>query len=191
MDAVSNCIMELVFYDKRLPPVLNVVHPRPTDWNTVINVIGDALVLVLGRKLDSPLALVSFQEWFGVLETHAKAANQENETELRIVRLILFLFYFGLPFLLKKINYDLAQPGIKLLDFFRQMSEGDLKITSEGQLSDSSSTGSTEAGGLTNFSTSKVKDISKAMRDLEPLLVPDDIEWWVKYWNATGLFNDI
>ena len=71
------------------------------------------------------------------------------------------------------------------------MSEGDLKITSEGQLSDSSSTGSTEAGGLTNFSTSKVKDISKAMRDLEPLLVPDDIEWWVKYWNATGLFNDI
>jgi hypothetical protein len=76
-----------------------------------------------------------------------------------------------------------AQPGVKLLDFFRQMSEGDLKVTSEGQLD-------TEAGGLTNFSTSKLQNISKAMRDLEPL-VPEDTERWVKYWDATGLFNGI
>ena len=54
---------------------------------------------------------------------------------------------------------------------------------SEGQLD-------TEAGGLTNFSTSKVKNISKAMRDLEPL-VPEDVERWVKYWDATGLFDGI
>ena len=63
------------------------------------------------------------------------------------------------------------------------MSEGDLKVTSEGQLD-------TEAGGLTNFSTYKIQSISKAMRDLEPL-VPEDIERWVKYWDATGLFNRI
>jgi hypothetical protein len=61
------------------------------------------------------------------------------------------------------------------------MSEGDLKVTSEGRLD-------TEAGGLTNFSTSRMQSISKAMRDLEPL-VPEDIERWVKYWDATGLFN--
>ena len=87
MDAVSNCIMELIFHNKRLPPVLNVVHPRPTDWNTVIKLIRDALVLQ--KKLESPLALISFQEWFYILEAHAKAANQENKNELRIVRLIL------------------------------------------------------------------------------------------------------
>ena len=63
------------------------------------------------------------------------------------------------------------------------MSEGDLKVMSEGQLD-------TEAGGLTNFSTSKLQNISKAMRDLEPL-APEDIERWVKYWDATGLFNNI
>jgi hypothetical protein len=90
MDAVSNCVMELIFQSKRLPPVLNVVHPRPTDWNTVIKLIGDALVST--KKLDSPLALVSFQEWFYILEAHAKAAaNQVNENELRIVRLFYFL----------------------------------------------------------------------------------------------------
>ena len=63
------------------------------------------------------------------------------------------------------------------------MSEGELKVTSEGQWD-------TEAGGLTNFSTCKVQNISKAMRDLEPL-VPEDIERWVKYWDASGLFNRI
>ena len=98
MDAVSNCIVELIFQNKRLPPVLNVVHPRPTDWNTVIKLIGDALVL--RKKLDSPLDLISFQEWFYILEAHAKAANQENENELRIVRLI---FFFGLTLFKNRI----------------------------------------------------------------------------------------
>ena len=86
MDAVSNCIMELIFHNKRLPPVLNVVHPRPTKWNTVIKLIGDALLLQ--KKLSSPLDFFSFQEWFYILEAHAKAANQENKNELRMVSLI-------------------------------------------------------------------------------------------------------
>jgi hypothetical protein len=91
MDAVSNCIMELIFHNNRLPPVLNVVHPRPTEWNTVIKLFGDALVSQ--KNLSSPLDLVSFQEWFYILEAHAKAANQENKNELKIVR-PNFYFYF-------------------------------------------------------------------------------------------------
>ena len=90
MDAVSSCIMELIFHNKRLPPVLNVVHPRPTEWDTVIKLIGDALVLQ--KKLSSPLDLIPFQEWFYILEAHAKMANQENKNELKIVRLSFILF---------------------------------------------------------------------------------------------------
>jgi len=153
MDAVSNCILELVFQNERLPPVLNVVHPRPTDWNTVIKLIGDALVSQ--NKLDSPLAFVPFQHWFSVLEAHA---NQGNENELKI-------------------------PAVKLLDFFRHMSSGDSKVMSDGRMD-------VEAGGLTNFSTTKTQDISKAMKDLRPL-ISEDIERWMTYWDATGLFNDI
>ena len=67
------------------PPVLNVVHSRPIEWNTVIKLIGDAIVLQ--KKLNSPLSFISFQEWFYILEAHAKAANQENNNELRIVSL--------------------------------------------------------------------------------------------------------
>ena len=81
MDAVSNCLVELIFQNELLPPVLNVVHPRPTDWNTVIKLIGDALVSK--KKLDSPIAYVPFQHWFSVLEAHA---NQGNENDLKIVR---------------------------------------------------------------------------------------------------------
>jgi len=82
MDAVSNCITELTFHNERLPPVLNVVHPRPTDCNAVIKLIGDALVVQ--RRLKSPLPFVSFKEWFSILKT-AESADHENG--LRMVRL--------------------------------------------------------------------------------------------------------
>ena len=84
MDAVSNGIVELIFQNEHLPPVLNVVHPRPTDWNSVIKLIVDALVS-RGKAYSRPVS-VSFQTWFSTLEAHAQAANHENENELRIVR---------------------------------------------------------------------------------------------------------
>ena len=75
------------------------------------------------------------------------------------------------------------QPAVKLVDFFRQLSAGDVKVTSSGRLD-------TEAGGLTNFSTVKMQEMSKAMRDLKPL-VCEDIERWVQYWDGRGLFDGI
>ena len=74
------------------------------------------------------------------------------------------------------------QPAIKLLDFFRNLAAGDLQITRDGR-SDA------EAGGFNMFSTSRTQDISKTMRDLKPLK-SEDVELWVKYWDAAGLFNE-
>ena len=88
MDAVSDCITELAFQNQRLPSVLNIVHPRPTEWNTIIKLIGDALVLQ--KKLESPLAFVSFQEWFSILEAHAQSSNQADEVKIVCV-------FFPLP----------------------------------------------------------------------------------------------
>jgi hypothetical protein len=45
------------------------------------------------KKISLPLDFISFQEWFYILEAHAKAANQENKNELRIVRLNFILFW--------------------------------------------------------------------------------------------------
>jgi thioester reductase-like protein len=154
MDSVSDSITELAFHHQRLPPVLNIVHPKSTNWNTIIKPINDALVFQ--KKLDAPLPLVSFQEWFSNLEGHAQSADQAVELKI---------------------------PALKLLDFFRSLSAGDLQVTTDGRLN-------AEAGGLTTFSTSKIQDISKTMRDLKPL-GSEDVEGWVKYWDAKGLFNDI
>ena len=92
MDAVSDCITELVFQNERLPSVLNIVHPRPTEWNTIIKLIGDALFLQ--KKLDSPLALVSFQEWFFILEAHAQSSNPADEARIVCVLFSLSTFFF-------------------------------------------------------------------------------------------------
>ena len=87
MDAVSDCITELVFHNQRLPPVLNIVHPKPTEWNAIIKLINDGLVLK--KKLETPLPLVSFQEWFSNLEGHAQSPDQA--VELKIVCPFFFL----------------------------------------------------------------------------------------------------
>ena len=95
MGAVSDCVtvsQSWLFKNRRLPTVLNVVHPRPTEWNTIIKLIGDALVLQ--KKLDSPLGLVSFQEWFSILESHAKSSNPAEEGKIVCV----FFFRFCLLF---------------------------------------------------------------------------------------------
>ena len=92
MDAVSDCITDLVFQNRRLPSVLNIVHPRPTEWNTIIKLIGDALVLQ--KKLDSPLGLVSFQEWFSILEAHAQSSDQADEVRIVCVFFLSFVYFF-------------------------------------------------------------------------------------------------
>ena len=88
MDAVSDCITELAFHNQRLSPVLNIFHPRPTEWNTIIKLVNDALVSQ--KKLDTPLPLVSFQEWFSTLESHAQSPDQA--VELKIVCRFIYLF---------------------------------------------------------------------------------------------------
>ena len=90
MDAVSDCITELAFQDRRLPSVLNIVHPRPTEWNTIIKLIGEALVSQ--KKLDTPLSFVSFQEWFSILESHAHSSNPAVEVKIVCLFFCLFLY---------------------------------------------------------------------------------------------------
>ena len=92
------------------------------------------------------------------------------------------MYSFLSTFFLRDSYSIFVQPAIKLLDFFRNLSAGDLQITTEGRLD-------AEAGGFAMFSTSRTQDMSKTMRDLKPI-GSKDVELWVKYWDAAGLFND-
>lgn len=84
MPTVALCVLDVVWQVGHAPATLNIVHPRGTPWNTVMNGIGDALHIVRGQRMP----LVPFVEWFKLLESSAKTARRENLED--IVRFCCF-----------------------------------------------------------------------------------------------------
>ncbi|KAL1721938.1 hypothetical protein EV715DRAFT_194194 [Schizophyllum commune] len=83
-------------------------------------------------RLGRDVAIISFQVWFAKLEATAARADVDVH----------------------------EVPGVKLLDFFREMSLGH---------------------GLGDFATDKMAAVSKTLRDLQPL-GQKDADVWVRYW---------
>ena len=100
MDSVANSIVDLVFNVDRLPPAINIVHSDPVSWNTVIQDVAHAMAREL--HLPMPLRLVSFQEWFSLLERHCSSLDDSSQIKIvsrfsrRIARLLTFLDAAGL-----------------------------------------------------------------------------------------------
>ncbi|KAG6810396.1 putative NRPS-like protein biosynthetic cluster [Tricholoma furcatifolium] len=86
MHAVSKAIIDVAFSSKELPQALNVVHPRPIQWNEVINSIKIALEEERGS-----LDVVPFQEWFSLLE---KRSRNASDSELKSIPAIKLLEFF-------------------------------------------------------------------------------------------------
>ena len=100
MDSVAKSIVDLVFKIDRLPPAINIVHSDPVNWNAVIQDVADAMAWEL--HLPMPLRLVSFQEWFSLLEKHGSSLDDSSQIKIvsrfsrRIARLLTFLDAAGL-----------------------------------------------------------------------------------------------
>ncbi|KAG1835273.1 putative aminoadipate reductase [Suillus variegatus] len=103
--AVSNAILDVAFAAEEPPIAVNLVHPRPVAWRTLIQPVADALV---ERKVTNyPLPLVPFSEWHDKLESSAKDLSKET---------------------MKRI------PAIKLLDFMRFMARSDIATRASGEM---------------------------------------------------------
>lgn len=91
MDAVANVILDVTF-SSETHAALNVVNPRPTEWDTIMGAIGDSLAreVTLGR----PLPLVPFKDWFSSLDHSAKTLSLEDQKQ----------FVSSIPFFLQKIR---------------------------------------------------------------------------------------
>jgi len=91
MDSVASSIVDLVFNVDRLPPAINIVHSHPVKWNMVIQDVADAMVQEL--QLSKPLQLISFQEWFSLLEKHASSLNEATQVKIvsRFFRILIKL----------------------------------------------------------------------------------------------------
>ncbi|KAG5642090.1 hypothetical protein DXG03_003614 [Asterophora parasitica] len=92
-DTTATALVDVALGSAAPPAALNLLHPKPIDWNTVVEGIRAAIKEVLGRELE----LVSLSEWITKVEARG-APNVTAETLADI-------------------------PAIKLLDFFRKASQ--------------------------------------------------------------------
>ena len=73
-----------------------------------------------------------------------------------------------------------VQPAIKLLEFFRALAQGDHAIRDLG-------IDATEAAGMTNFSTTKVQQVSPTMASMRAI-GEIEADAWIRYWISKGAF---
>ncbi|KZP17473.1 putative aminoadipate reductase [Athelia psychrophila] len=104
MDVVSQAILDVALSTQSPSIALNIVHPRPSQWSTIITSVANALHRA--RVADHCLPLVPFKEWFERLERRSKGADADE---------------------MEKI------PAIKLLEFFRGISAADEAMRKSGR----------------------------------------------------------
>ncbi|KAF8835574.1 putative aminoadipate reductase [Paxillus ammoniavirescens] len=112
--AVSAAILDVAFAQNEPPIVVNLVHPRPVEWVSLMKPISSTLYQ---KNLTSELLpLVPFDQWVSSLE---KCAADTSEDNIRLV------------------------PAIKLLNFMRSLAQGDI-ATRQSDRSDAEAVGFTE-----------------------------------------------
>ena len=74
------------------------------------------------------------------------------------------------------------QPALKLRDFFKNLSQADIAVSSGPNAQ------SAEAGGTTHFEIAQAEATSPTRRELQPLSKQDTVRW-VAYWKGVGLFE--
>ena len=81
--AVSDAILDVAFADEEPPIAVNVVHPRPIAWVSLMQPMSEAVY----RKdlTSSPLPLIGFSQWVARLNERAVA---ESMSEANIRRLV-------------------------------------------------------------------------------------------------------
>lgn len=95
MDAISDAILDVAFTSEEdIPIVVNLVHPFPVSWTSVMEAIRKPLKAA--KKLDDPkaLRLVPLSEWVAALE---KAAKNSSSPEKTSIELVSFVYMQYLP----------------------------------------------------------------------------------------------
>lgn len=95
MDAVSQTILD-VAWSTEAPAALNVVHPRPIGWNSILSSINDAIV----EQGPSPsrIPVIDFDTWVSYLESRAKDSSPETLDNIVSSRLPFPIVSFVLDF---------------------------------------------------------------------------------------------
>ncbi|KAG6374188.1 hypothetical protein JVT61DRAFT_4841 [Boletus reticuloceps] len=144
---VSDAILDVAFAHEEPPLAVNLVHPRPSAWKSIMQPISEALYQK--HLTPSRLPLIPFTEWVERLEEQAANTTEENAQRV---------------------------PAVKLLGFMRAMAQGDAVIRRESSSSEYVSE-DVEVAGSPRFATDVARRASETMRHLEPLSAVDAERW--------------
>ncbi|KIK57239.1 hypothetical protein GYMLUDRAFT_247199 [Collybiopsis luxurians FD-317 M1] len=104
MDAVSDALLDIGFGAERPPMAVNVVHPRPISWTSVVQKLRKILMREKQLAADA-LRIVPYKQWVAKVEDFAKAPSEED---------------------LKNV------PAIKFIDFYRSQATVDEALRKDG-----------------------------------------------------------
>lgn len=136
VDTLADVIVEIVVHQSRRGsarmPVYNLVNPHQTSWQEFVPTIQRVLTLALGRDIK----LVEYEEWLQALIKIEAAMSTDGELQ--------------------------RNRGVKLLDFFRGVTDGGSDTIAE-------------------WSTEKAQGASKTLREIGPVK-SEWMERWMEQW---------
>ncbi|KII87501.1 hypothetical protein PLICRDRAFT_257848 [Plicaturopsis crispa FD-325 SS-3] len=84
--AVCQAIVDIVFAEAHPPLALNLVHPRPVSWRTLMTALQEALA----RETQKLLTLVPFAQWFAIVKARAEHATEQDLQSIPSIKLLEF-----------------------------------------------------------------------------------------------------
>ncbi|KAJ3776028.1 putative aminoadipate reductase [Lentinula raphanica] len=160
LDAIAEGILDVAFAKEDSPMAINLVHPHPVSWTSIMTAIRESLISAKELPVGA-LPLVPLHDWVQALSN--KAADIGNQARLN-----------GSA---GKEDITLNElPAAKIIDFMRAIAESSKKRADRNS----------EALGTAIFSTDNIQRLSKRMRNLEPI-GHHEAELWVRYWVQCGL----
>lgn len=74
-------------------PVINVVHPLPVAWETVVHYLSHSLAQ--HGITDAPLPSIGFSEWVQRVEAADKLGSSVDVDNLPVAKMLSFFHYFA------------------------------------------------------------------------------------------------
>ncbi|KIK55489.1 hypothetical protein GYMLUDRAFT_99487 [Collybiopsis luxurians FD-317 M1] len=95
VDAIAEAILDVAFAKEYAPLAINVVHPYPVSWTSVMQAVLESLISQK-RLPPGSLRLVPFQTWVATLEKYAASASADKmANEIPAMKIIEFLRAMG------------------------------------------------------------------------------------------------
>ncbi|KAL4071516.1 hypothetical protein V8B97DRAFT_1960480 [Scleroderma yunnanense] len=92
-DAVSGAILDVALGDNQPPTAINLVHPRPVEWEALMKPISKALTAK--NITTEPLPLIPAAEWYHRLEIQAVDADEAKIKRVPAIKLLTFFRSFA------------------------------------------------------------------------------------------------